>query len=88
MQDADRIDAIGAIGLMRTSAYSCAHNTPLYHSSPSVPSAYRHYFDKLAHLASAMKTSLGKKVAGKRHETLARIVSEVEQEARLKDFDF
>lgn len=88
VQDADRIDAIGAIGIMRASAYSCAHNIPLYHANPSVHSAYGHYSDKLSLLASTMKTGPGKKVAAKRQESLARIVGEIEQEASLKDFDF
>lgn len=51
LQDADNLDAIGAVGLVRTIKYSIAHNIPIY--DPSVP-LYQNEYDESRHDASTI----------------------------------
>jgi uncharacterized protein len=91
VQDADRLDAIGAIGIARCMAYSGAKNRPIH--DPSVPptldiskeaymdpnkkdTAINHFYEKLFKLKDLMKTESGKKVAQKRHDFMAQYVNQ------------
>ncbi|MCJ8006435.1 HD domain-containing protein [Lederbergia wuyishanensis] len=80
VQDADRLDAMGAIGIARTFAYSGAKNQLIYH--PDIKPAekmdadqYRkrkstainHFYEKLFKLKELMNTEMGKKMAESRH---------------------
>lgn len=75
VQDADRIDALGAIGIMRTAYYGGSHQDPLY--DPKLKpreltskKQYRqdstvinHFYEKLFKLPDLMNTVAGKKEA-------------------------
>jgi len=76
VQDADRIDAIGAIGIARTFAYGGSIKQPIY--DPKVSASKKqskkeyieerthtinHFYEKLLLLEERMKTSTGKKIA-------------------------
>lgn len=76
VQDADRLDALGAIGIARAFAYGGAHHHPIY--DPTIPvvmssnrETYRHheetsinhFYEKLLHLEATMNTTAGKKLA-------------------------
>jgi uncharacterized protein len=80
IQDADRLDAIGAIGIARTFAFGGKFGNLLYH--PDIPPAtfknaeeYRknrthtinHFYEKLLLLKDKMNTSTGRKMAEQRH---------------------
>jgi uncharacterized protein len=76
VQDADRLDAIGAIGIARCLTYGGAFNRTL-HMPPSDDdddnveskgTTIQHFYDKLLHLKDMMKTDTGKKMAAERHE--------------------
>jgi uncharacterized protein len=81
VQDADRLDAIGAIGIARCFNYGGFKNRPLY--DPEVipdlnmtKDAYKkstaptlnHFYEKLLLLKDKMNTVTGKKIANNRHQ--------------------
>ena len=83
VQDADRLDALGAIGIARCFAYGGSRNQALY--DPAIPArtvmdnkAYRgekssslnHFPEKLFLLKDRMNTATAKQWAQKRHEFL------------------
>lgn len=63
VQDADRLDAMGAVGIARTFAYGGAHGRPLQES-------VRHFYDKLLLLKDMMNTETAKELALSRHRFL------------------
>jgi uncharacterized protein len=80
VQDADRLDALGAIGVARVFAYGGSRNRPLY--DPAVParnytskadyqqkttSSFHHFYEKVLLLKDLMNTKTAKKIASKRH---------------------
>ncbi|WP_077621785.1 HD domain-containing protein [Sediminibacillus massiliensis] len=66
VQDADRLDAIGAIGIARTFAYGGAKNQLLFDEEKSNTSI-QHFYDKLLLLKELMNTESGKSEAAERH---------------------
>jgi uncharacterized protein len=99
VQDADRLEAIGAIGIARCFAYNGARNLALYDSTTtpliSITSqqynqqkdkgsnARNHFYEKLLKLARMMKTDAGRKEAAHRHELLCTFISEFDRECGL-----
>ena len=75
VQDADRLDAIGAIGIARTFAFGGEHGRPLEES-------VQHFYDKLLHLKDLMNTDEAKRIAAKRHAYLERFLDELDDELR------
>lgn len=80
VQDADRLDAVGAIGIARTFNYGGFKGRPLY--DPSVPPkldmtkeeyknstapTINHFYEKLLLLKDRMNTDTGKRIAEERH---------------------
>lgn len=98
VQDADRIEALGAIGIARAFAYGGKHDNPIY--DPRIPvtqltshDQYRtkqettinHFYEKLFPLEELMNTSSGKKLAHQRTEVMRNFVDEFLNEWNLKD---
>lgn len=90
VQDADRLDALGAIGIARTFNYGGFRNRKLH--DPSIPPqldmtpeqykastapTINHFYEKLLLLKDRMNTESGRKIAKKRHQYM---------EAFLKQF--
>lgn len=79
LQDADNLDAIGAIGIGRTFAFGSAHGLPMwltekpfdrdtFDESKPDPDTIHHFYSKLLKLKENMNTKTGKEMAQKRHE--------------------
>ncbi len=69
VKDADRLDALGAIGIARTFAYGGKMGRPIY--DPADPTnSLQHFDDKLLRLAEDMHTETGKALAKQRHDFL------------------
>ena len=83
--DADNLDAIGAVGLVRTYQYGFAHNVKGY--DPSVPlyhnkyeegmvdaSTIHHIHNKLLRLGEYMNTKTAKKLAKKKIKLMKNFI--------------
>ncbi len=68
VRDADRLEAIGAIGIARAFTYGGERRRPIY--SKGGDSTINHFYDKLIHLKDLMATQTGKLLAEKRHAFL------------------
>ncbi len=68
VQDADRLDAIGAIGVARAFSYGGFRQRPLYSTDDN--STIAHFHHKLLKLRDMMKTEQGRIIANERHEFL------------------
>ncbi len=73
VQDADRLDAIGAVGIARTFAFGGEHGRTL-------EDTVQHFYDKLLLLKDLMNTEPAKKLAEERHSTMERFLKELSQE--------
>lgn len=76
VQDADRLDAIGAIGIARTFAYGGEHGR-------SIDESVQHFYDKLLLIIDELNTEAAKKAASKRHDFLEAFISELNDEMRV-----
>ena len=73
VQDADRLDAMGAIGIARTFAYGGEHGRSLKES-------VQHFYDKLLLLKDEMNTETAKLIAERRHLFLEKYLAELREE--------
>ena len=95
LQDADNLDAIGAIGIGRTFAYGGSHNVVMYdenvelnenndysESNDKDASTIHHFYHKLFKLKENMNTYTAKEIAKERTEFMKIFVEEF-----LKEWD-
>jgi uncharacterized protein len=100
VQDADRLDAIGAIGIGRAFAYGGYKNRPLY--DPEMPNqmhasfeqyknsksaTINHFYEKLLLLKDMMNTTTAKKIAEQRHEIMLRFLDQFMNEWEGRDLE-
>jgi uncharacterized protein len=80
VQDADRLDAIGAIGIARAFNFGGFRNNAIYvpeeEGNGTAPSTIRHFYDKLLLLKEMMNTLTAKKLAEERHAFLERFLKQ------------
>jgi uncharacterized protein len=95
VQDADRLDALGAIGLARCFAYGGAKNRPIYEPGvrplmhPSFASykkskshSINHFYEKLLLLKARMHTAEGRRLAAGRDRLMRRFLASFYREWR------
>lgn len=89
LQDADRLDALGAIGIARVFSVSGSENRPFYNNndpfcknrSPNDQTwTLDHFYKKLLKLESLMNTESGKIEAKRRTKILKKFLSDLKEE--------
>ena len=88
VQDADRLDALGAIGIARTFAYGGSRGRAMYDPDEkplenmteaeyraSRSASVNHFYEKLFHLKDLMNTEYGRKLAEKREAFMKEYLS-------------
>lgn len=89
VQDADRLDAIGAIGIARAFGYGGFKGREIYDpragyagppglasSSSHSASTVHHFYDKLLMLRELMNTATGRKLADERHDFMVKYLEQ------------
>lgn len=98
VRDADRLDAIGAVGIARTFAFGGAKGRKLYEDEEEIrlqmteaeyrkkeTSSVTHFYEKLLLLKDLMTTPKGKQMAEVRHQFMVDFLQQMklEREGRL-----
>ncbi len=92
VQDADRLDAMGAIGIARAFSYGGFKGREMYDpgqglvnppglaDSRNSASTVHHFYDKLLVLKNLMNTPTGRKLAEERHDFMVRYLEQFYRE--------
>lgn len=93
VRDADRLDAIGAIGIARTFAFGGAKGRKLYDKEEDArndmteeeyrnknTSSVTHFYEKLLLLKDLMITKKGKQMAKERHQFMVQFLEQLQNE--------
>ena len=78
VQDADRLDALGAVGIARTFAFGGSHGRPPEDS-------IAHFHEKLLLLKDLMNTGKAKEIAEERHAFMEAFLREWDRETKVPE---
>ncbi len=81
VQDADRLDALGAVGIARAFAYGAVHGRPMYGSENGT--TVSHFYEKLLLLPNLMNTRVAKDMAKRREKIMRDFLSELSEESGI-----
>lgn len=84
VQDADRLDALGAIGIARCFAYGGKKGNEIYNPEHPEETSIQHFYDKLLKLKDMMNTSAAKKIAEERHQFLENFLQQFYAEWKVE----
>ena len=103
VRDADRLDAIGAVGIARAFAYGGSKNRPLFDRkiipilhgtkesyAKSKSHTVNHFYEKLLLLSERMETKTAKEIAKRRHLFMVQYLKQFfnELDFAIKDSEF
>lgn len=82
VQDADRLDAIGAVGIARCFAYGGSTGNLLFNPEDQSKdaSSVQHFYDKLFKLKDLMNTTTAKRIAEERHQYMEGFIQQFYRE--------
>ncbi|EAC3353079.1 HD domain-containing protein [Listeria monocytogenes] len=83
VQDADRLDAIGAIGIARTFTYGGAHNREIANRDYPENTTLQHFYDKLLLIQKQLKTKTGRELAGEKQKIMQEFIHALEKELKI-----
>ena len=103
VQDADRLEAVGAIGIARAFVYGGAQGREIY--NPSIPfreylssndykdkslptTSLNHFYEKLLKLNGRYNTLLANQIGAQRHEFMKAYLKQLLDECDAQDSDF
>ena len=86
VQDADRLDALGAVGIARAFSYGGFTGQPLYDpEDSSSPTTIGHFYEKLLLLKDRMNTDTGKRMAIERHRFMEQYLAQFFREVGARE---
>lgn len=80
VQDADRLDALGAIGVARTFAFGGSRQNEIYNPVTPEGSSIQHFYDKLLKLKELLNTKGARQLAAERHRFLENFLQQFYRE--------
>jgi len=96
VQDADRLDAIGAVGIARCFMFGGSRKSTIieWQQPPTegitnergvvYKSCVGHFYEKLLKLKGMMKTERGRELAEQRHEVMLSFLQQIQQECAVE----
>jgi uncharacterized protein len=100
VQDADRLDAIGAIGIARAFTYAGSKGRPIFDPSYQIrenmtkeeyrkgdSSTVHHFYEKLLKLKDLMNTESAKQLAQQRHEFMEQYLTQLFDELGVEEIN-
>ena len=85
VQDADNLDALGAIGLARMFAFGGANGKVMYDGSKN--DSFSHFYQRLIKLPELMNTTYAKEEAEKRLKFMQEFIEQFNSEIRQGDYN-
>ncbi|MBC1409087.1 HD domain-containing protein [Listeria innocua] len=83
VQDADRLDAIGAIGIARTFTYGGAHKREIANQNNPENTTLQHFYDKLLLIKDQLNTETAKTMSKEKQKIMQDFIQALEKELKV-----